>query len=356
MPGGLRIQAMATGLMHPRIVYPLPNGDVLVVESNSPGTKPFRPKDYVQGKVKARAGAARRAAIGSLCFAMRDGDGIPELKTVLVDHLHSPYGIALVAGTSTSPTPTRSSLSHSRRGRRKSRRPVLSSPTCRRGPIDHHWTKAMVASPDGSKLYVGVGSNSNITENGMDAEEGARRSTRSTGSPARSASMRRAHAIRPISQSSREPASSSRSSTSATRSDRTSSRLSVFDQGRRLLWLALELLGTACRCPRPPAKPDVGREGDQARLRPQLARGGARARIQPRTSRCRRRFADGAFVGEHGSWDRNPLNGYQVIFVPFVNGHPTGVPIPVVTGFLGSRSQDGSWPAGRGSHSIGPAR
>ena len=85
---------MATGLMHPRIVYALPNGDILVVESNSPGTKPFRPKDYIQGKVKARAGAAAKGGNRITLLRDADGDGKPELQTVLVDHLHSPYGVA----------------------------------------------------------------------------------------------------------------------------------------------------------------------------------------------------------------------------------------------------------------------
>jgi glucose/arabinose dehydrogenase len=96
---GLKVQAMATGLMHPRIVYPLPNGDVLVVESNSPGNPPFRPKDFIQGKVMARAGTAGKG--GNRITLLRDakGDGKPEEQTVLVDHLHSPYGVSYVDET-----------------------------------------------------------------------------------------------------------------------------------------------------------------------------------------------------------------------------------------------------------------
>ena len=172
VPAGLRIQAMATGLMHPRIVYPLPNGDILVVESNSPGTKPFRPKDYVQGKVKARAGAGAKG--GNRITLLRDanGDGIPELKTVLVDHLHSPYGVAWVAGTLYVANTDAILAFPFTPGQTRITAPRSEARRLPAGPINHHWTKSMVASPDGSKLYVGVGSNSNITENGMDAEEG----------------------------------------------------------------------------------------------------------------------------------------------------------------------------------------
>lgn len=172
VPGGLRIQAMATGLMHPRIVYPLPNGDVLVVESNSPGTKPFRPKDYVQGKVKARAGAGAKGGNRITLLRDADGDGVPELRTVLVDHLHSPYGIALVGGTLYVANTDAIIAFPFTPGQTKIAAPGVRLTDLPAGPIDHHWTKAMVANPDGSKLYVGVGSNSNITENGMDAEQG----------------------------------------------------------------------------------------------------------------------------------------------------------------------------------------
>ncbi|HEX4801554.1 MAG TPA: PQQ-dependent sugar dehydrogenase, partial [Sphingomicrobium sp.] len=169
---GLRIQAMASGLMHPRIVYPLPNGDILVVESNSPGTEPFRPKDYVQGKVKARAGAAAKG--GNRITLLRDsnGDGIPELKTVLVDHLHSPYGVAWIAGKLYVADTDAILAFPFTPGQTRITVPGVRLTDLPAGPIDHHWTKSMVASPDGSKLYVGVGSNSNITENGMTAEEG----------------------------------------------------------------------------------------------------------------------------------------------------------------------------------------
>ena len=162
---------MATGLMHPRIVYPLPNGDVLVVESNSPGTDTFRPKDYIQGKVKARAGAAAKG--GDRITLLRDanGDGVPELKTVSSTTSISIWG-ALGGRHTVCRQHRRDHRLPFALGQTKITAPGTKLADLPAGPIDHHWTKSMVASPDGSKLYVGVGSNSNITENGMDAEQG----------------------------------------------------------------------------------------------------------------------------------------------------------------------------------------
>ena len=170
--GGLKSQAMATGLMHPRIVYPLPNGDILVVEGNGPGTTPFRPKDFIQGKVKARAGRASKGGNRITLLRDADGDGKPEQQTVLVDRLHSPYGVAYVGGTLYVPNTDAIMAFKYALGETKITEPSKKLADLPAGPIDHHWTKAMAASADGSKLYVGVGSNSNITENGLDAEEG----------------------------------------------------------------------------------------------------------------------------------------------------------------------------------------
>jgi glucose/arabinose dehydrogenase len=334
VPAGLRIQAMATGLMHPRIVYPLPNGDILVVESNSPGTKPFRPKDYVQGKVKARAGAGAKG--GNRITLLRDGngDGVPELKTVLVDHLHSPYGVAWVAGTLYVANTDAIVAFPFTPGQTRINAPGVKLADLPAGPIDHHWTKAMVASPDGSKLYVGVGSNSNITENGMDAEAGRAaiyEVDRATGAK-------------------RIYATGTRNPTNLAIQPGTGTLFAVVNERDEIGPDLVPDYLTSIRDggfygwpwsywgqhvdvraqPQNPAmvakaiKPDYGLSSHVAALGLAFSQGET---LSPR-------FANGAFVGEHGSWDRSPLNGYQVIFVPFVNGRPSGIPIPVATGFL----------------------
>ncbi len=174
VPAGMRIQAMATGLMHPRIVYPLPNGDILVVEANGPGTKPFRPKDYIQGKVKARAGAADKG--GNRITLLRDanGDGVPEIEdcaaSIICTRRSAWPGSR---ARCTSPTPTRSSPFPYARGpdgnHRAGREACRFARRSDQSPLDQVDGRP---APDGSKLYVGVGSNSNITENGMASKEG----------------------------------------------------------------------------------------------------------------------------------------------------------------------------------------
>ncbi|MFL6786100.1 MAG: PQQ-dependent sugar dehydrogenase [Sphingomicrobium sp.] len=333
---GLRIQAMASGLMHPRIVYPLPNGDVLVVESNSPGSKPYRPKDYIQGKVKARAGAAAKGGNRITLLRDADGDGIPELKTVLVDHLHSPYGVAWVAGTLYVANTDAVLAFPFTPGQTRITAPGVKLADLPAGQMNHHWTKAMVATADGSKLYVGVGSNSNITENGMDAEEGRAaiyEVDRSTGAK-------------------RIYATGTRNPTNLAIQPGTGTLFAVVNERDEIGPDLVPDYLTSIRDggfygwpwsywgnhvdvrvhPQNPAmvakaiRPDYGLSSHVATLGLAFSQGET---LSPR-------FASGAFVGEHGSWDRSPLNGYQVIFVPFVNGRPSGAPVPVATGFLAS--------------------
>jgi glucose/arabinose dehydrogenase len=331
---GLRIQAMATNLMHPRIVYALPNGDVLVVESNSPGTEPFRPKDYIQGKVKARAGAAAKG--GNRITLLRDanGDGVPELVTVLIDHLHSPYGVAWVAGTLYVANTDAIIAYPFTPGQTQISGPGTKLTDLPAGPIDHHWTKSMVASADGSKLYVGVGSNSNITENGMAAEDGRAaiyEVDRLTGAKRIYASGTRNPTNLAI-----QPGSGQLFAVVNERDeigpDLVPDYLTSVKEGAFYGW-PYSYWGQHVDervHPQNPAmvakaiKPDYGLSSHVAALGVTFSQGET---LSPQ-------FANGAFVGEHGSWDRVPLNGYQVIYVPFVNGRPNGAPIPVITGFL----------------------
>ncbi|WP_242097682.1 sorbosone dehydrogenase family protein [Sphingomonas sp. CROZ-RG-20F-R02-07] len=336
VPAGMRIQAMASGLMHPRIVYPLPNGDVLVVESNGPGTEPFRPKDYIQGKVKARAGAAAKG--GNRITLVRDanGDGVPELTTVLVDHLHSPYGVVWVAGTLYVANTDAIIAFPFTPGQTKITAPGVKLADLPAGPIDHHWTKSMVASPDGSKLYVGVGSNSNITENGMAVEEGRAaiyEVDRLTGAKRIYATGTRNPTNLAI-----QPGTGQLFAVVNERDeigpDLVPDYLTSIKEGGFYGW-PYSYWGQHVDVrvhPQNPAmvakaiKPDYGLSSHVAALGVTFSQGET---LSPR-------LGNGAFVGEHGSWDREPLNGYKVVFVPFVNGRPNGTPVPVATDFLAS--------------------
>ena len=331
---GLKVQAIATGLLHPRTVYTLPNGDILVVEGNSPGTEPYRPKDFIQGKVKARAGAGAKG--GNRITLLRDanGDGKPELQTVFLDHLHSPYGVALVGDTLYVANTDAIMAYKYIAGAPRITDPGVKLTDLPAGPIDHHWTKSLAASLDGTKLYVGVGSNSNITENGFAAEDGRAQIyevDRQTGAK-------------------RTYATGTRNPTSLAVDPKTGRLFAVVNErdeiGPDLVpdYLTMVQEGAFYGWPysywgqhvdvrvhpQNPAlvakaiKPDYGLSSHVAPLGLAFSQGET---LSPA-------FASGVFVGEHGSWDRRPLHGYQVIFVQLVNGRPAGKPVRVVTGFL----------------------
>jgi glucose/arabinose dehydrogenase len=171
---GLKIQAMATGLQHPRSIYVLPNGDVLVVESKAPDADPItRPKAIVMRMVESWVTSGGDTGPSNRITLLRDadGDGVPETKSVFLDHLNSPFGVALV-GNDLYVANTDAIVRYPyKEGETRITDPGTVLTELPGGPIDHHWTKSLVASKDGSLLYVGVGSNSNISENGMEAEK-----------------------------------------------------------------------------------------------------------------------------------------------------------------------------------------
>ena len=336
---GLKVEALATKLEHPRTLCTLPNGDILVVESNSPGTEPFRPKDFIAGKVKARAGAAAKGGNRITLLREADGDGNPELRTVFIDHLYSPYGIVLVGDTLYVANTDAILAFNYVPGETRITSPGVKLADLPAGRLDHHWTKSMTASADGSKLYVGVGSNSNITENGMDVEEG------------RAA----IYEVDRLTGAKRIFASGTRNPTSVAFEPQTHQLFAVVNErdeiGPDLVpdYLTSIQRGGFYGWPysywgshvdvrvhpqRPDLvaqaiKPDYGLSSHVAPLSLLFSEG---QRLSPV-------FANGAFISEHGSWDRSPLNGYQVIFVHFVNGRPVGEPMPVVTGFLGKDNE-----------------
>jgi glucose/arabinose dehydrogenase len=332
---GLKVEALATELKHPRTLYALPNGDILVAESNSPGTEAFRPKDFIAGKVKGRAGAGAKGGNRITLLRAGHGDGTPGLRTVFIDHLHSPYGMVLVGDTLyVANTDAILAFTYAA-GVTAITSPGVKLADLPAGPIDHHWTKSMTVSADGSKLYVGVGSNSNITENGMAVEEG------------RAA----IYEVDRLTGAKRIFASGTRNPTSLAIEPQTHQLFAVVNERDEIGPDLVPDYLTSIReggfygwpysywgnhidvrvHPQRPdlvaqaIKPDYGLSSHAAPLGLVFSEG---QHLSPA-------FANGAFVGEHGSWDRSPLNGYQVIFVPFVDGRPVGSPVPVVTGFLG---------------------
>ena len=345
---GFRVQAFASGLDHPRWLYRLPNGDILVAESNAP-PKPDDKKGgirgWVMGLVMKRAGAGVESPNKIVLLRDADGDGVAEVKTDFLTNLTSPFGMALVGdrlfvanadavvafpyqtgATQITAAPTT----------------IAALPAGR----NHHWTKSLVASADGTRLYVGVGSNSNVGENGMEEEVG------------RAA----VHEIDIATGQSRIYASGLRNPVGM-----------AWQPDSQKLWVAVnerDELGNdlvpdymtsvtpgafygwpysyfgqhvdSRIQPQDPAKvasaisPDYALGAHTASLGLTFYEGS----LFPAT------FSHGAFVGQHGSWNREPKAGYKVIFVPFTNGVPSGAPMDFLTGFLNERGEAMGRPVG----------
>ena len=346
---GLRVQAMATGLQHPRSIYTLPNGDVLVVESISPGLEPYsRPKNIVMNWVESLVTSAGESKGSNRITLLRDtkGDGKPEVQTVFIDHLFSPFGVALV-GNDLYVADTDAILKFPyTAGETKITDKGVVLTKLPGGPIDHHWTKSLVASEDGSKLYVGVGSNSNITENGIGAEyERAAiwEVDRATGAHRIFAS-----GLRNPNGLSWEPQSHALWAVVNERDELGPNLVpdymtSVKDGG--FYGWPYSYYGSHLDPRVKPQRPDLVASA----LVPDYA---LSSHVAPlglvfdTMDGMGPTYKGGAFVGEHGSWDRQILNGYKVVFVPFSGGKPNGTAQDVVTGFLDDKGQARGRPVG----------
>ena len=333
---GMAVAPFATGLQHPRWLYVLPNGDVLVAETNAPprpgdggGIKGWFAKLFMK---KAGAGVASANRITLL----RDvnGDGSAEVRSVFIDGLDSPFGMVLVGNNfyvANADAVLRFPYVSGQTRITAAATKLVDLPG---GPINHHWTKNVVASADGSRLYVSVGSNSNVAENGIAAE--AERAAIWEVDTQTGAHRVFASGLRNPVGMAWEPGNG-RLWTVVNERDELGSDLvpdyltSVRDGGfygwpysyygqhvdDRVQPQRPELVATA-------RVPDYALGPHTASLGLTFAAGNALPSA----------FANGAFVGQHGSWNRRPHSGYKVIFVPFENGQPTGQPVDVLTGFL----------------------
>jgi glucose/arabinose dehydrogenase len=333
----LRIQALATGLEHPRSVYTLPNGDVLVVESRSPNIEPTRrPKNIVMNWVESIVTSAGLTAGSNRITLLRSthGDGKPDVRTVFLDHLASPFGVALV-GNDLYVANTDAILRFPyTTGETSITNPGTVLTPLPGGPIDHHWTKSLVASEDGTKLYVGVGSNSNITENGIGAEyERAAiwEVDRATGAHRIFAS-----GLRNPNGLTWEPQSHVLWTVVNERDELgpnlVPDYLTSVKDGGFYGW-PYSYYGQHLDPRVQPQRPDLVAQAivpDYA-LSSHVAPLGL---VFDTANGMPARYSGGAFVGEHGSWDRQILNGYKVVFIPFSGGKPNGTAEDVVTGFL----------------------
>ncbi len=349
---GLKIQALATGLQHPRSLYVLPNGDVLVVESKAPPAAAIkRPKEIVMGYIESWATSGGNTGPSNRITLLRDtnGDGVPDQQSVFLDHLNSPFGVALV-GSDLYVANTDAIVRYPyATGDTQITAPGTTLAPLPGGPIDHHWTKSLAASPDGSLLYVGVGSNSNITENGMEAEKNRAdilEVERSTGRWRIYAS-----GLRNPNGLTFEPHSNALWTVVNERDeigpDLVPDYMTSVKEGAFYGW-PYSYFGQHVDPRVQPQRPDLVAKAippDYA-LSSHVAPLGLAFTTGSTGNNLPESYREGAFVGMHGSWNRHVLNGYKVVFVPFSDGKPNGMAQDVVTGFLNSEDQARGRPVG----------
>ena len=337
LPGAeLAVRAYAKGLEHPRWLYVLPNGDVLVAETDAP-PKPEDGKGikgWVMKKLMRRAGAGRQSANRITLLRDRDGDGIAETRSTLLQGLNSPFGMALiehdlyVANTdAVLRFPYKDGSSVITEAGAK----VADLPA---GPINHHWTKNLIASHDGARLYVTVGSNSNVAENGMQNETGRAAIFELTLATGRLRIF--AEGMRNPNGLAWEPHSNALWTVVNERdelgSDLVPDYLTSVSQGSFYGW-PYSYYGQHIDARVQPQRPDLVEKA----LAPDYGLGAHTASLGlvfNNGALLPARYSGGAFIGQHGSWNRKPLSGYKVIFVPFAAGRPAGAPIDVLTGFV----------------------
>ena len=329
----LYVSQLAANLTHPRWLHVLPNGDVLVAETNSPpAPKEKGIRAWFMRRFFKKAGAAVPSPNRITLLRDADGDGVAEVKSTFLSGLMSPFGMALVGN-----------MLYVANADAVVRFPYRAGDTqITVGPevvvdlpagINHHWTKSLIANADGSKLYVGVGSNSNVAEKGMEIEDG------------RAAIWEidpRAKTKRLYATGLRNPVGLAWSETGALwtsvnerdelGSDLVPDYMTSVKEGAFYGW-PYSYYGQIVDDRVKPPRPDLVARA----VKPDYALGphtGSLGLTSSAGNKLPARFANGMFVGQHGSWNRRPLAGYRVIFVPFAAGMPAGQPIEVLTGFL----------------------
>ena len=333
---GMRVRAFARNLNHPRWVYVLPNGDVLVAETNAPR----RPEDQkgIRGVFfkyfMAKAGGAAPSMNRIVLLRDTNGDGVADIRTVFISALTSPFGMTLVGNTlyvANTDAIVRFPYAPGQTHIAAQGTKVIDLPA---GAINHHWTKNVIASADGSKLYVAVGSNSNAGENGIEQEES--RSSVWEVDPATGQHRIFASGLRNPVGLAWQPESHALwvavNERDELGSDLVPDYMTALHDGAFYGW-PFSYYGQHVDTRVEPKRPDLVAQAivpDYA-LGPHTASLGlawSAGTTLPST------FSHGMFVGQHGSWNRAPRSGYKVIFVPFNGTMPGGQPIDVLTGFV----------------------
>lgn len=350
---GLEVTAFARGLDHPRWLYTLPNGDVLVAESNAPTRPADNPglRNWAMGLVKSRAGAGVKSA--DRITLLRAGASGEASKTEFITGLNAPFGMALI-GQDLYVANTDGILKFAYQdGQTKIAGAGVKVASLPAGDINHHWTKNIVASKDGKFLYASIGSNSNVAENGIDKEDGRAQIVEidlATG------------ASRPFATGLRNPVGMSFNPATGALwtvvnerdelgSDLVPDYMTTVKDGGFYGW-PYSYYGQHIDTRIAPQKPDLVAKA----IVPDYALGPHTASLGLtfyEGDALPSRFKNGAFIGQHGSWNRVPRSGYKVIFVPFANGQPSGPPEDILTGFLNAKGEAQGRPVGVAADKTG---
>ena len=345
---GLAVTAFATGLDHPRWLYVLPNGDVLVAETNAPGNRPEDGKGikgFAYKTVQEWAGAGVPSA-NRITLVHRENGREEASKSTFLEKLNSPYGMVLVGSDLYVANTDAIMRFPYTEGETKITDPGTKLTDLPAGPINHHWTKNVIASRDGTRLYVTVGSNSNVGENGLAAEEGRARIIEIDPASGRA---------RPFATGLRNPnglgwnPQSGALWTAVNERDELGNDLvpdymTAVRDGGFYGW-PFSYYGRHL-------DPRIKEQNDalvaQAII-PDYALGSHTASLGLAFYEGKlfsAHYSGGAFIGQHGSWNRKPRSGYKVIFVPFANGQPAGPPEEILWGFISDQGNAWGRPVG----------
>ena len=343
---GTRVSAYATGLQHPRWVYVLPNGDVLVAEASAP-ERPEEGKG-IKGRVMMhfmkKAGSAVPSANRITLLRDADGDGVPEVREVFLEALNSPFGMVLVGNdfyVANTDAVVRFPYQNGQTRITAKGEKLVDLPA---GPRNHHWTKNITANREGTKLYVTTGSNSNVAEHGMDEETGRAAiwevDRKSGGHRIFATGLRNPNGL------GFEPRSGILWTVVNERdelgSDLVPDYLTSVQSGGFYGWPYSYWGSIVDSRPKPP-RPDLVAQA----IKPDYALGNHVAPLGLSFSQgSSLPFGEGVFVGQHGSWNRRPPSGYNVVFIPFRDGKPSGIPREVLSGFLSAEGDAYGRPVG----------
>lgn len=344
VPEGFTISAIATDLKVPRQMLILPNGDILVAEGKGGSAAALKPKDVIAGYIKSKGTTSVKGGDQLTLLRDADGDGVYELRTVFAANLNAPYGLALANNSiyvANQDSLVRFDYSDGQTEVAGPAVKVTDLPSL----INHHWTKALAASADGRFLYVGIGSNSNITERGMEAE--ASRAMVWQVDAETGAHRPYATGLRNPTALSIEPETGQLWAVVNERdelgADLVPDYLTSVKDGGFYGWPYSYWGKNVDERVQPQDPQKVA-----SAITPDYALGShvAALGLDFSTSALGAKFAEGVFIGEHGSWNRKTPAGYKVVYVPFSAGRPVGEPADFVTGFLGADGKTRGRPVG----------